>query len=36
LTLLEYVWPGMVLAYLNLSFFLLFWFIIGILILVKN
>jgi len=30
---LEIIWPGMVLAYLNLNYLLIFWLIIGIIIL---
>lgn len=32
-TVLEIFWPGIVLAYLNLNYVLLFWLIIGIIIL---
>jgi hypothetical protein len=33
---LEIIWPGLVLAYLNLNYFLLLWLIIGIIIIVLS
>lgn len=34
--LLELSWPGIVLAYINLNFVLIFWLIIGIVIVIKT
>jgi len=34
-SLLEIVWPGLVLAYLNLNYLLLFWLAIGIIMLLR-
>ncbi|MEK7558024.1 MAG: hypothetical protein AAB530_02335 [Patescibacteria group bacterium] len=33
---LEFAWPGVVLAYINLNLILIFWLIIGMLILLFN